>query len=797
MGIVYEAEQASPRRTVALKVIRPGIASARMLRRFEHEAELLGTRDQPGIAQIFEAGTAESDFGLHPYFAMGLVRGEPITRYARNRKLGTRASLELLAKVCDAVEHAHQHGIIHRDLKPGNILVVDETQERQNAETPKTGTGAHQPSYAGNGRDDHLLTSHSSLLTSSALTKVPDFGVARAIDSDMQTTTLQTDIGQLIGTVPYMSPEQVTGDPAAIDTRSDVYSLGVLCYELLAERLPYDLAAKTIPEAVRIIRDNEPTPLSAVNRVFRGDLETIVTKTLEKDRRLRYQSATQLAADLRRYLNNEPILARPPSAAYQLRKLISRHKVPFTLVGLLFVVSVAFAVVATTQAIRATEQRKRETEARTSAEAFATFLERLFESADPGAREDADPSVRDLLETGVVRLETDLQEQPLVRARLATVIGSVFGNLGDFPRATELLESAVSIRRQELGGNHPDLGVSLERLAGIYGLLGDHDRAHALRLEVLDICRHHFGEPHEDVADAYDNLGNSRYYAGDQAEAVRYFRQAVETRRGLHGDDDLGMAASLHNLGSALQALGRNDEAVEALQSALETKRALLGDDVAVILTLNQLGFLEFGRGALEAAERFFAEAAEMSRRVHHDTHPKLAWSLNNYAYVVNAMRGPADAEPIYREALAIRRAAFGKEHPDIALSLADLANMRLFQEDYENAALLHSQALEMRRSLFGNDHDVVTHSLAALAECHLGAGRPQDAEPLLLEGHDILARIHGEESPECLAAAQKLGTLYQAWHDAEPGRGHDAKAAEWQGKLGAATSQSTTRAGE
>lgn len=287
MGAVYVAEQQRPRRTVALKLIRTGAAARGLLRRFEHEAEVLGRLQHAGIAQIFEAGTAMLEPGdrLQPFIAMELVEGPPITEYATSRDLGVEERLALLARVCDAVHHAHQRGVIHRDLKPANILVDPSGQP-----------------------------------------KVLDFGVARAADPDLQLTTIQTHIGQLIGTLPYMSPEQVLGDPREVDTRTDVYALGVILYQLLAGRLPIDVSGRAIPDAIRLIREQTHESLSRVSRVFRGEIETIVARALDKDRDRRYQSAAALAEDLRRFLAGEPILAKQDSAMYVLRKAIRRYQ---------------------------------------------------------------------------------------------------------------------------------------------------------------------------------------------------------------------------------------------------------------------------------------------------------------------------------------------------------------------------------------------------------------------------------------------------------------------------------------
>ena len=298
MGTVYEAVQEKPRRTVALKLMKHGIASRSALRRFEYESQILGRLRHPGIAQIYEAGTHRDDSGTVPFFAMEYIVGaKPVTKYAAAKKLGIRQKLELFAQVCDAIHHGHQKGIVHRDLKPSNILV-----------------------------------------DSSGQVKIIDFGVARSTDSDMAVTTLQTDVGQLIGTLQYMSPEQCAADPHDIDTRSDVYALGIILYEMLGGRLPYDLTATPVYELPRVIREVSVAHLGTLDKALRGDVETIVEKALEKDRERRYQSALALADDIERHLKHEPILARPPSVTYRFSKFVRRQRVPLVVVSALLLV---------------------------------------------------------------------------------------------------------------------------------------------------------------------------------------------------------------------------------------------------------------------------------------------------------------------------------------------------------------------------------------------------------------------------------------------------------------------------
>jgi WD40 repeat protein/serine/threonine protein kinase len=320
MGVVYRAEQANPHRVVALKVVRPMRITQQLLRRFEHEVEVLARLQHPGLAQIFEAGTAETALGSQPFFAMELIQGPggakapTLTEYGREKQLDTTRRLELITKVTDAVHYAHQKGVVHRDLKPGNILIDESGQP-----------------------------------------KILDFGVARVTNADVETTSLQTDVGQLVGTLQYMSPEQASGVVSEVDTRSDVYALGVITYELLVNRYPYRLSGRSIPEAVRTIRDDEPSRLSAVDWTLRGDVETIVSKALEKDKSRRYQSASEFAADIRRYLSDEPIMARPPTTWYQVRKFARRNRALVGgICGVLFVLVLGIAAT-TWQAIRARE----------------------------------------------------------------------------------------------------------------------------------------------------------------------------------------------------------------------------------------------------------------------------------------------------------------------------------------------------------------------------------------------------------------------------------------------------------
>jgi tetratricopeptide (TPR) repeat protein len=448
---VYEAEQDQPRRAVALKVIRPGFATAETLRRFQHESEALGRLQHSGIAQIYEAGTADTDFGPQPYFAMELIYGRPLHEYAEG--LNSREKLELMARICDAVEHAHQRGVIHRDLKPGNIL-VDQTG---------------QP-------------------------KILDFGVARVTDSDARLTR-QTDLGQLVGTLAYMSPEQVSSDPGALDTRSDVYALGVILYELLAGNLPYNLHQKPLL-AVQIIREKEPAHLSSIARSYRGDIETIVAKALEKDKSRRYGSAAELAADIRRYLADEPITARPASASYQLVKFARRHKALAAGAGAVFVVLLAGVVASTGEALRARRAEQ-------TAEAINDFLRNdllaqagASNQATPITKPDPDLKVRTALDRAGARIAVKFDRQPEVEAALRETIGETYMDLGLYPQARKQLERAMELQRRALGPDDPKTLRTLDHLGQTALLQGEYNEAEALYRQTLEGERRVLGPEH-------------------------------------------------------------------------------------------------------------------------------------------------------------------------------------------------------------------------------------------------------------------------------------------------------------
>jgi serine/threonine protein kinase len=578
MGVVYLAEQESPRRTVALKVIR-AFGGASAVRRFHREAELHGRLQHPGIALVHEAGmaTERSAAGsaqgpMRPFFAMEYVHGEPVTAFAQRARLSIDERVELVAKICDAIEHAHSRGVIHRDLKSANVLVDDQGNP-----------------------------------------KVLDFGIARAVDRD-QAATLQTAVGEVIGTLPYMSPEQVSGDPSAVGVHSDIYALGVVLFETLSGRRPLDLSGRTVPEAVRMVTDDEPTRLGTVDRTFRGDLETIVSRCLEKDPTRRYPSAGALAADLRRHLAHRPIEARPPSTYYQLSKFARRNRPLVLGVCMAFAALLAgttVSIVMMVQARRAGEDlkvqlRAAEVEQARSSESFA-LLSNLIRAADPANSGGKDLTVRELLVRAADELEKESTASPEVRGMLGRIIGVTLRSLGDLPRAERTLRRSIVLLKMS-DSNAVGRGKYMaETLANLGDILREQDKldeAAEVLAEAIEVQRQFIRDawaargtplPHDEViveptiAVALNNLSLVHQTRGDLGAAEATAREAWQMEQklvaaGYHRKDKA--ATALVNMASAQLLQGRSQEAEASFREAVATHEAISGPDAPITQTV-------------------------------------------------------------------------------------------------------------------------------------------------------------------------------------------------------------------
>ena len=731
MGIVYEAEQERPRRQVALKVLRSGIVPAEILRRFELEGELLGRLHHPGIAHIYQAGVEETTHGRQPYFVMELVRGERLDEYVRSHRLTLRETLLLVAAIADAVQHAHHAGVIHRDLKPANILVTEEGQP-----------------------------------------KILDFGLARAAP-DPLLGTVHTVAGEVLGTIAYMSPEQIAGDVDALDTRSDVYALGVILYELISGRPPYQVERVSLIEAARVIHNVEPTRLRAVDRKVPADVETIVAKALEKEKERRYSSAADLANDIRRFLEDRPIVARPPSAIYQVSKFARRHKALVAGVLVLFLVLIA-GVAATLWQARLARERAREAELeKAKAQAVTTFLTEMLESVDPAQARGRDVSVREALDAATARVDSGaMAEQPAVEIAVRNVIGTTYGSLGSFEPAERQLRAAIDAgsRISEAPAERAD---SHARLVNVLYAAGKYEEAETIAQEALRLQREAFGTAHPRVASSLDDLGAVIMARGDAARAEVLMREALALRRTLVPGDDSGLSTSLNNLAYVIWRNGNPREAESMFRESLEIDRRRLGDEHPEVPTkLINVAVVVRDQGRPEEAQPLVEEAIAIQRKVLGDRHPTLANSLDVLAGTFEDRGNLARAEALLREALAIASAgevaldaariesnlgwvlwkagAYAEAEPFLRAGVADVTaaygmqhrNARLVRSHLahdlnslgriEEAEPVARDALALFRQA-PSDRSVVT-ALLALAHALVEQGRVDEALPLLRE---------------------------------------------------------------
>jgi non-specific serine/threonine protein kinase/serine/threonine-protein kinase len=662
MGEVWLAEQMEPvRRQVALKVIKAGMDSAQVVARFEAERQALALMDHPTIAIVFDGGTTPQG---RPYFAMEYVKGEPVTAYCDRHRLSTSSRLDLFLQVCEGVQHAHQKGIIHRDLKPSNVLV--------------------------------------SIQDERPVAKIIDFGVAKATSQHLTDRSLFTELGVLIGTPEYMSPEQAEMSGLDIDTRTDVYALGVLLYELLAGALPFDrreLRAAGLAEIQRIIREKEPPRPStrviqlgtasievAANRrteprrlvgELRRDLDWITMRALEKDRTRRYQTANALAADVRRHLNSEPVTARPPTFGYRTSKFVRRHRGGVAAAGAVLLALVAGLVFASMGLIRAREAERVATREAATAKAVSDFMVRLFEVADPNEARSRTLTAQEMLARGVKDVDRALGEQPEVQARILTTLGNVYTNMGLYQEAEPLAVKGLETYRRLLGREHPDTLKAAHTLANLYWYQNRVQEAEALYSEVIASRLRVLGAEARDTLKAQFDLAGVYLLQQRYSEMERLSLQTLEAQRRLFGDDDADTLVTMHNLASLYYSEKRYEEAARINQTVLEGNRRTLGyDHPETLQTLHNLATTYHAMGRHDDAERLYREVIQLRQQIIGESHPWTARSLSALGRLQLERKGYAEAETLLSSAYATQAAALGERHPNTlatARSLVDL----------------------------------------------------------------------------------------------------------------------------
>ena len=760
MGTVFMAVQSQPiKRKVALKIIKPGMDTGQVIARFEVERQALAMMNHPNIAKVLDAGATETG---RPYFVMELVRGIPVTEFCDLHKLDLRQRLQMFSTVCQAVQHAHQKGIIHRDLKPSNILV-----ELQDV-TP--------------------------------VPKVIDFGVAKPINQPLTERTLHTGFAQMIGTPLYMSPEQTLLSSLDVDTRSDVYSLGVLLYEMLTGSTPFDkeiLKQAGFDEMRRIIREDEHqkpseristlavASLSTISdqrkidpRRFSyslgGELDWIVMKALEKDRARRYESASAFAADVGRYLNDEPVQACPPSTAYRLRKFARRRKGLLTTLTLLLssllvcsVVSVWFAVAAKSAlqeavaaktladgrlvlTLAAEQEARLQVEIATAVNAFLN--DDLLAQASPENTPDPDITLRAVLDRAAELLDTQFPDQPLVEAAVRCTVAQTYRELGEYTQAKKHISRAIQLRTEHKGENDRTT-LESRRIAAVIELhQGNYDTAQKTLESLLPTAKNWLGPEDTVTLNIMRNLADAHFRTGLNVQSEALYRETHGVLQRVLGTEDSATLACLRGLAAPISAQGRYAEAETLYRQMLEHQVQRLGDDhpETISLMLN-LANSVLGQDRLQEAEEMNLRTLEISRRVLGDEHPKTLSIQHNLANVVRRQGRFDEAEKLHRQTLDVRIRVLGEEHPDTLMSMGGLANTLTSQSRFLEAEEVNQRLLAIRRRTLGVEHPAVLDTLSSVAGNANAQGHYEKAVQYYREVIELRRRVFGEEHTSTL----------------------------------------------
>lgn len=727
MGQVWLAEQTVPvRRKVALKLIRAGMYDDSALRRFQSERQSLAIMDHPTIAKVFDAGATPDG---QPYFAMEYVPGVAITNYCDEKKLKIRDRLELFIKACEGVQHAHQKAIIHRDLKPANILVVETD-------------GKPMP-------------------------RIIDFGLAKTITPYFPGESMNTLAGSFVGTPGYMSPEQADPDIQDVDTRTDVYSLGVVLYELLTGFLPFDAVQwrkLTLEELLRHLREEEPPrPSTKVSTArdasssnaqargtdppqlvsaLRGDLDWITLKALDKDRNRRYGTPSEIAADIHRYLKNEPILARPASAGYRLRKYVRRHRVGVTVAAGLFLLLTGFAVLQAVQLRRITRERDR-------ADRVAQFMTNMFTVSNPSESRGNTITAREILDKASKEINTGLSQDPELQANMLDLMGRVYSHLGLYAKAQELLTPAVEIRRRVLGPRNPDTLWSMVNLANALSDQAKFPEADKLYQEVIDTGRSVGAPARRRVIAAMNNIALNLMDEGRVADAQKMQRDVVDTQRRSLGPEAPDTLTSISNLALTVRSQGHFADAVNLDRQVLEARRHTLGPDhpdslrSAANLALDLLD----EQGHDTEAEQLIRATLEVQRRVVGPEHPDTLVSMDALFNALSQQKKLAEAETVARQGLEILHRTRGPEHPRTLRAISNLAIVLDQEGNHAEAARQFRELWEIQRRVRGPEHSETLLSETNLAAALLGTNQLGEAEKLARDALAIERRVLGDEN--------------------------------------------------
>ena len=706
MGEVWEAEQTEPvQRRVALKLIKRGMDSAQVIARFETERQALALMDHPAIANVFDAGTTQHG---RPFFVMELVHGVPITQYCDRHRMTVRQRLELFIRVCEGIQHAHQKAIIHRDVKPSNVLVG----EQDGRPTPK----------------------------------IIDFGVAKATAQRLTEQTLFTELGQLIGTPEYMSPEQAELTGEDIDIRTDVYSLGMVLYQLLVGALPFDpkeLRSAGLVELQRKIREEEPskpstrvtrrgeastrtaenrrTTVQTLVRNLRGDLDWIVMKALDKDRGRRYETAHAFAADIKRFLCDQAVSARPPSAAYRARKFVRRHRVGVAALSFVLLSLLVTIIITTSSLVRATKAEEIARAEADRATAVTSFLEAMLSSADP-AQDGRDVRVVEVIDRASQEVRSQFENQPETEASVRETLAKTFLALGQFEPAAEQFEIVHRIRTEHLGPGHASTLKAALNVAAVTWYLGEPERAEELIRRILQTATESLGPDHELALEARTNLAVFLDSQGKSLDAEPLHRSVLELARARYGSDHETTWTAANNLAICLKKLGE-----------------------------------------LTEAEALYRETLAARTRIAGAEHPQTLNVKHNLAMLLTAQGNSSEAAKLHRETLEAKLRVFGPEHPQVLSSMNGLGMALTAEEDFDEAVAIFEELVALADNQYQSTHRKSVLYRMHYGDCLLKMGRTSEAEEVLTQMYVGLRDALGPSHSSTMEVAELLVGLYEA----------------------------------